>query len=90
MVKGKGKKKKHCQQKPRRHSTTTASPRKPNTLEKQVLDLNVDLLMLIGHFKWDINNSLEKLQENTNKYEGKNKTIQDLKMEGETIKKSQR
>ena len=46
--------------------------------------------MLIGHFKWDINNSLEKLQENTNKYEGKNKTIQDLKMEGETIKKSQR
>jgi predicted nucleic acid-binding Zn-ribbon protein len=42
-------------------------------------------------FKKDINNSLKEIQENTSSQEKEfNKTIQDLKMEGETIKKSKR
>ena len=48
-------------------------------------------MMVIEDFKKAINNSLKELQENTIK-EAKemNKTIQDLKMELETVKKSQR
>ena len=69
-------------------------------------------MMLIEDFKKDINNSLEKIQENrfkrekvlkrkhknplkklqentTKQVKELNKTIQDLKMEVETIKKSQ-
>ena len=48
-------------------------------------------MMLIEDFKKDINNSLKELQENITKHVKElNKTIQDIKMEGETIKKSQR
>ena len=43
---------------------TTASPRYPNTLEKQELDLNSYLMMLIDGFKKDLNNSLKEIQEN--------------------------
>jgi hypothetical protein len=48
-------------------SSTTASCRYPNTLEKQDLDLKSHLMMLIGDFKKDINNSLKEIQENTGK-----------------------
>jgi FtsZ-binding cell division protein ZapB len=94
-------------------SPTTASPRFPNTLEKQDVGLKSYLMMLIEDFKADINNSLKQTQENTGKQvealkkekqkslknlqentskqvKVLNKTIQDLKMEVETIKKSQR
>ena len=47
--------------------------------------------MLIEHLKKDINNSLKEIQENTTKQMKElNKTIQDLKIEVETIRKSQR
>jgi hypothetical protein len=88
-------------------SSTTASPRYPNTLEKQDSDLK-SLCMMMIDFKKDINNSLkdikektakqvEALKEETQKYlkellenttkqmKELNKTIQDLKMEIETI-----
>jgi len=47
-------------------------------------------MMMIKDLKKDINNSLKEIQENTTKQVKKlNKTIQDLKMEIETIKKPQ-
>ena len=47
-------------------------------------------MKIIESFKEDINNSLKELQENTGKQEKKfNKVTQDLKMEVETIKKTQ-
>ena len=49
------------------NSPTTASPGHPNTLEKQDLDLKSQLMMMIGGFKKDINNSLKEIQENTGK-----------------------
>ena len=48
-------------------SPTTASPRYPNTLEKQELDLKLYLMMLIEGFKKDLNNSLKETQENIGK-----------------------
>ena len=48
-------------------SPTTACTGYPNTLEKQDLDLKSHLMMLIGNFKKDINNSLKEIQENTNR-----------------------
>ena len=45
-------------------SPTTASPRYPNTLEKQELDLKSYLMMLIEGFKRDLINSLKEIQEN--------------------------
>jgi hypothetical protein len=48
-------------------SPKTASPRHPNTLEKQDLDLKSHLLMKIEDFKKDINNALKEIQENTDK-----------------------
>jgi archaellum component FlaC len=48
-------------------------------------------MMMIEDFKKDINDFLEEIQENTTKQVKElNKTIQDLKMEIETIEKSQR
>jgi hypothetical protein len=46
---------------------TTASPRYPNTPEKQDSDLKSYLMMLVEDFKKDINNSLKEIQENTPK-----------------------
>ena len=47
--------------------------------------------MVTEDFKMDTNNSLKEIQENTTKHVKElSKTIQDLKMEIETIKKSQR
>ena len=48
-------------------------------------------MMLMEDYKKEINNSLKKIQDNTsNQVEKLNKTIQDLKMEVEIIKKSQK
>jgi hypothetical protein len=48
-------------------------------------------MILVEDFKKDISNSLKELQENTTKQVKElNKTIQDLKMEVEIIKKPQR
>ena len=43
---------------------TRASPRYPNTLEKQDVELKSHLMMLIEDLKKDINNSLKEIQEN--------------------------
>jgi hypothetical protein len=94
-------------------SPIIASPGYPNTPEKQDSDLKSHLMMMIGDFKKDINNSLKEIQENTDKQlealkdetqkslkelqenttkqvKELKKTIQDIKMEIETIKTSQR
>jgi predicted phage-related endonuclease len=48
-------------------------------------------MMMMEDFKKEINNSLKEIQENTsNQVKELNKTIKDLKIEVETIKKSQR
>ena len=80
------------------NSPTTTSSGYPNTSEKQDLDIKSQLMMLIE-------NSLKEIQENTSnqgealkelpesttkQVKELNKTIQVLKMEEETIKKSQR
>jgi hypothetical protein len=48
-------------------------------------------MIIIEDYKKDINNCVKEIQENRSKQVKElNKTIQDLKMEVETIKKSQR
>ena len=47
---------------PESSSPTTASPRYPNILEKQELDLKSYLMMLIEGFKKDLNNPLKEIQ----------------------------
>jgi predicted nucleic acid-binding Zn-ribbon protein len=48
-------------------------------------------MIMMEDYKKEINNSFKEIQENTSKHEKElNKTIQDIKMEVETIKKSQR
>jgi hypothetical protein len=56
-------------------SPATASPGFPNTPEKKDMKLKLYIIMLIEHFKKDINNSLKEIQENTGKQ------IEDLKKE---------
>jgi gas vesicle protein len=46
---------------------TIASPRYPNTPEKQDSDLKSHLMMMIEDFKKDINNFRKEIQENTSK-----------------------
>jgi hypothetical protein len=88
------------------NSPTIASPGYTITPEKQYMDLKSLLMMMMEDFKKEIQentgkqleafkeetqNSLRELQENTTKQVMElNKTIQDLKMEVETIKKTQR
>jgi hypothetical protein len=48
-------------------SLTTASPGYSKTPQKQDSDLKSHLMMMIGDFKKDINNSLKETQENTGK-----------------------
>ena len=88
------------------NSPTIASPGYTITPEKQDMDLKSLLMMMMEDFKKEIQEntgkqlealkeetqkSLKELQENTTKQVKElNKTIQDLKMEIETIKKSQR
>jgi predicted nucleic acid-binding Zn-ribbon protein len=89
-----------------RNSLTIANPGYTITPEKQDMDLKSLLMMMMEDFKKEIQantgkqleafkeetqKSLRKLQENTTKQVMElNKTIQDLKMEVETIKKAQR
>jgi esterase/lipase len=69
---------------------TIASLRYPNTPEKQDNDLKSHLMKMIEAFKKNINNSLKEIQENTIKQVKElNKMVQELKMEIETIKKTQ-
>ena len=69
-------------------SSTTASPRYPNTSENHDADLKFYLMKIIESFKEDINNSLKEIQENTGKQVKElNKVIQEIKEE--TIKKTQ-
>ena len=71
--------------------TTIASPGYTITPEKQDIDLKSLLTMMMEDYRKEINNSLKEIQENTyNQVKELNKTIQDLKMEVETIKKSKR
>jgi hypothetical protein len=68
------------------NSPTMASPGYTITLEEQDMDLKSLLMMMMEDYK-DIN-SLKEIQENTSKQVKElNKTIQDLKMEVETVKK---
>jgi chromosome segregation ATPase len=60
------------------------------TPENQESVLKSYLMKIIVSFKEDINNSLKEIQENTGKQVKElNKSIQDLKVEVETIKKRQ-
>ena len=77
----------------------SSEPNSPNlvsrgytiTPEKQDMDLKSLLMVIMEDYKKDINNSFKEIQENTsNQVKKLNKTIQDLKVEVETIKKSQR
>ena len=73
------------------NSPTLASPGCTITPEKQNMDLKSLLMMIMEDFKKEINNSLKEIQKNTfNQVKELNNTIQDLKIEIETIKKSQR
>jgi hypothetical protein len=70
------------------NSPTIASPEYTITPEKQDMYLKSLLMMMMEEFKKEINNSLKEIQENTsNQVKELNKTIQDLKMEVETMKK---
>ena len=71
-------------------SPTTASPRCPHTPEEQDCDLKPHLMKMIEAFKEDVNNSHKETQGNTIKQVKElNKTVQELKMEIEAIKKTQ-
>ena len=49
------------------------------------MDLKSLLMMIMEDYKKEINDSIKEIQENTfNKVKKLNKTIQDLKLEGET------
>jgi ribulose bisphosphate carboxylase small subunit len=48
-------------------SSTTVSTGYPKTLEKEDSHLESHLMMMIEDFKEDINNSLQKIQDNTGK-----------------------
>jgi hypothetical protein len=75
----------------RRYDRKQASPRYIITLEKQDMDLKSLLMMMMEDYKTDINNFLKEIQENTYiQVKELNKTTQDLKMDVETIRKSQR
>jgi hypothetical protein len=71
-------------------SPITANSEYTNTPENQESVLKSYLMKIIESFKEDINNSLEEIQENTGKQlKELSKAIQDLKVEVETIKKTQ-
>ena len=71
-------------------SPTTASTEYNNTPENQEADLKSYLINIIESFKETINNSMKEIQENAGKQVKElNRVIQDLKVEVETIKKTQ-
>ena len=73
-------------------SLTTASP-EYNTPENQEADIKSYLMKIIESFKEEINNSLKEKQKKKiqtgKQLKELNKVIQDLKVEVETIKKTQ-
>ena len=70
---------------------TIASPGYTITPEKQDMDLKTILMITMEDYKKEINNSLKEIQKNTsNQVKELNKIFHDLKMEVETVKKSQR
>jgi chromosome segregation ATPase len=87
-----------------RITPTLPSPGHPNIPEKLDPDLKAYLMMMVEDIKKDFNNSLKEIQQNkakelqvlkekqentTKQVMELNKIIQDLKREGETIKKTQ-
>jgi hypothetical protein len=73
------------------NSSTLASPGYTITAEKQDKDLKPLLMIMMEDFKKEINSSFKEIQENaSSQVKELNKTIQDLKMEVETEKKSER
>jgi uncharacterized coiled-coil protein SlyX len=71
-------------------SPTTASHEYTNTPENQESVLKSYLMKITEYFKEDINNSPKETQKSTGKQVKElNKAIQDLKVEVETIKKTQ-
>jgi chromosome segregation ATPase len=77
----------------------SSEPNSPNlvsrgytiTPEKQDMDLKSLFTIMMEDFKKEINHSLKEIQENTsNQVKKLNKKIQDLKMDVETVNKSQR
>ena len=73
------------------NTPTIASPGKTITAEKPDMDLKSLFMVMMEGYNKDINNCLKEIQENTFKWVKElNKIIQDLNMEVETIKKSQR
>ena len=82
---------------------TTAGPEYSNTAATQENDLNTNFMKMIEVLKEEMNKPLKESQENTNNqrklintfkkeqnsWKEINKTVQDLKMETEAIKKSQ-
>jgi hypothetical protein len=78
-----------CNMAPSEPSFPTArSPAYPNTLVEQDYNLKLLLIKMREAFKEEMNKSLKEVQENTIKQVKEiNKTIQDLKMEIEAIKK---
>jgi methyl-accepting chemotaxis protein len=71
-------------------SPNRASPEYTKTPENQESVLKFQFMKIIESFKEDIDNSLKEIEENTGKkVKELNKVIQDLKVEVETIKKTQ-
>ena len=69
---------------------TTAISRYPSTTGAQENYLKYNIIMMIDTSKEETNKSLKEIQENTIKQvKEMNKTVQDLKMEIEAIKKTQ-
>ena len=73
------------------NTPTIASPGKTITAEKPDMDLKSLFMVMMEGYNKDINNSPKEIQENTFKWVKElNKIIQDLKVEVETIKQTQR
>jgi predicted nucleic acid-binding Zn-ribbon protein len=73
------------------NSPTTASPGYTITPEKQDMDLKSVLMMMMEDYKKEINDYLKEIQEDTSNQEKElNKTFQDLKIDVERVKNSQR
>jgi gas vesicle protein len=73
------------------NSPTIAIPEYTFTPEKQDMDLKSPITVMMEDYKKEINNSLKEIQENSSiQVKDLNKTIHDLKMKVETIKKKGR
>ena len=66
----------------------TASPEYSNTAEAQENDSKSNHMKMIEAFKEEMNKPLKEIQENAIKQVKMNKTVQDLNMERESMKKA--